>query len=110
MWAEHDIFAMPSWYEPYGLVFLEARAAGLPCLARQAFCMPELVPGHAGRLVSEHGGADEVAEQLLAISQDADLFARVAADAAAVRDGNTWERVAERAVGRIRDALVPVPG
>jgi len=107
MWAEHDIFAMPSWYEPYGLVFLEARAAGLPCLARQDFCMPEIVPDHAGRLISARGGADEVADQLLAISKDANLFERVAADAASVRAEHSWSRVAERAMGHITSVVGP---
>ncbi len=101
MWADHDIFAMPSWFEPYGLAPLEARAAGVPCLVRDAFCMPEVVPPEAGRYVPADGGADEVAEQLYALSRDDDVYARVAADRKAVYDENNWPRVAERAMERI---------
>ena len=98
MWADHDIFALPTWYEPYGLVFLEARAAGVPSLGRAAYCLPELVPASAGRLIPPAGGVEAVAEELLAISKDDDLFASVAADSDAVRASCSWDNVAERAV------------
>ncbi|RHW23507.1 glycosyltransferase [Nocardioides immobilis] len=105
MWADHDIFAMPTWYEPYGLVFLEARAAGVPALGRAAYCMPELVPDSAGKLIAPEGGVDAVAEQLLAISEDCGLFVSAAEESDAVRAGRTWEAVADRVVRSIRDGI-----
>jgi len=104
MWADHDIFALPTWYEPYGLVFLEARAAGVPSLGRDAYCMPELVPASAGRLIPPDGGVEAVAEELLAISQDHELFLASAADSEAVRANGTWDNVAARVVDSIRSA------
>lgn len=101
MWADHDIFAMPSWFEPYGLAPLEARAAGVPCLVRDAFCMPEVVPPGAGRYIPATGGVAETAEQLYALSRDDDVYARVAADRETVFTENNWARVAERAMERI---------
>jgi glycosyltransferase involved in cell wall biosynthesis len=38
-----DIFCMPSRFEAYGLVFIEALVFGLPCIARDAFAMKEFV-------------------------------------------------------------------
>lgn len=105
LWASHDVFAMPSWFEPYGLAPLEARAAGVPCLVRDAFCMPEVVPADAGRLIPADGGADEFAEQLWLLSRDEDVYARVAASRKAVFAENNWASVAERAVGHISDKL-----
>lgn len=105
LWQDHDIFAMPTWYEPYGLVFLEARAAGVPSLARDAFCMPELVPESAGRRIPVNGGVDEVAASLFAISEDADLFATVAAEADSVAANHSWARVAERTMVAVRAAV-----
>lgn len=105
MWADHDLFAMPTWYEPYGLVFVEARAAGVPALGRSAFCMPELVPPTAGRLIPAGGGATEVAEELLAMSRDADLFASAAAESASVRADGGWSAVAGRVVSGVRSGL-----
>lgn len=105
MWPDHDIFAMPTWYEPYGLVFLEARAAGVPSVGRDAFCMPELVPNTAGRLIPADGGVNELADSLLAVSQDSNLFAAVAADTDAVIAEYSWSKVAERAVLAVREAI-----
>lgn len=105
LWGEHDIFALPTWYEPYGKVFLEARAAGVPVLGRDAFCMPELVPPTAGKLIPADGGVHAVAGTLLAISGDAELFASVAAESDAVRSEFTWAHVAGRAVSRISESV-----
>jgi glycosyltransferase involved in cell wall biosynthesis len=105
LWREHDIFAMPTWYEPYGLVFLEARAAGLPSVGRDAFCMRELVPDTAGRLIPVNGGVEDVAESLLAISQDANLFEALAAGADSVAADHSWSRVAERTTLAVREAV-----
>lgn len=102
IWAEHDIFAMPTWFEPYGLVFLEARAAAVPSLGREAFCMPELVPSTAGRLIPENGGVETIAQQLFAISQDAELFESVAAEADDVCARYSWANVAQRTIETVR--------
>lgn len=106
LWSRHDILVLPSWFEAYGLVFLEARAAGLPCVARRAFAMPELVPeGRAGRLVAEGGGSDEVAEAIYAVSIDDALFARVGQEADQVFRDNCWKAVASRAITTVRRVI-----
>lgn len=105
MWAHHDIFALPTWYEPYGLVFLEARAAGVPILGRDNYCMPELIPSSAGRLIRQGGVAAEVAEGLSAISQDSGLFESAAAGSDSMRSSGTWAGVADRTVNGIRGVV-----
>ena len=60
---------MPSRYEPFGVVFTEALARGLPCIARDAYAMPEIVtPGVSGALVTsddEHELAAAIAAALV---------------------------------------------
>jgi glycosyltransferase involved in cell wall biosynthesis len=54
-----DAFAMPSIWEGFGLVLLEAMAAGLPIVASRVATIPEVVlDGETGLLVQ---AGDEVA-------------------------------------------------
>lgn len=38
-----DVFCMPSKFEAYGLVFIEALVYGLPCIGRDAYEMPYFI-------------------------------------------------------------------
>ena len=51
--ATNDIFCMPSRFEAYGLVFIEALVAGLPCIARNDYEMPFFIEkGITGELIN----------------------------------------------------------
>lgn len=105
LWARHDLFVLPSWFEPYGLVFLEARAAGLPCIGRRAFAMPELVPDRAGALVEPEGGAEAVAAAIDGVSRDEAMFDAVESDADMVRRENSWSSVGSRVLSVVRETM-----
>ncbi len=52
LYSRCDVFCMPSRFEAYGLVFAEALAFGLPCIARNAFAMKEFIrDGRNGYLI-----------------------------------------------------------
>lgn len=56
-----DVFVMPSIFEMYGLVFIEALIFGLPCIGRAAYEMPYFIEEKkTGMLL--HGGAEELAD------------------------------------------------
>jgi alpha-maltose-1-phosphate synthase len=43
LYAAADIFVMPTYEDVYGFVFIEAMAAGLPCIGTRVMAVPELV-------------------------------------------------------------------
>jgi len=68
--ADIDLLVVPSRWEGFGLVALEAMAMGKPVVASNVSALPEIVvPGQTGLLVP-HGDAEELAEALGSILTD----------------------------------------
>ena len=42
-YANADVFCLPTRYEPFGVVFIEAMLYGLPCIGPRAWAVPEIV-------------------------------------------------------------------
>jgi glycosyltransferase involved in cell wall biosynthesis len=62
--AAADVFAMPSTEEPFGLVFAEAMATGLPVVALDDGGTPEVVRDGVDGLLSPHGDIPRLAGHL----------------------------------------------
>jgi glycosyltransferase involved in cell wall biosynthesis len=90
-------FCMPSRYEPWGLVFAEAMAYGVPCVGTTVQSIPHILgDGEAGLLV-EPGDAEGLARALLVLLTDDAVSRRIgAAGRRLVEEVHTWDRVAER--------------
>jgi len=74
-----DIFALPSHVEAFGIVLLEAMAAGLPIVATRVGGIPEIVvDGVQGDLVPPHD-AEALAQALEKLCSDPELRARYGA-------------------------------
>jgi glycosyltransferase involved in cell wall biosynthesis len=68
-----DVFAMPSIWEGFGLVLLEAMAAGRPIVASRVATIPEVVlDGETGLLVPA-GDPLALADALARLAADPDL-------------------------------------
>jgi glycosyltransferase involved in cell wall biosynthesis len=52
LYAEADLFVMPSRWEAFGLTLLEARLAGVVCIGSQIDAIPELIPEECGVTVT----------------------------------------------------------
>jgi glycosyltransferase involved in cell wall biosynthesis len=68
--AAADIFAMPSLGEPFGLVFLEAMAMGLPVVALHSGGTPEVVEDRLTGLLSDPMHVEQLTNNLLALLED----------------------------------------
>ena len=74
-----DVFCLPSRQEGFGIVFLEAMAAGLPIVAARAAAVPEVVAdGECGLLVPP-GDAEALSTALDRLIADAALRAQMGA-------------------------------
>jgi glycosyltransferase involved in cell wall biosynthesis len=77
-YAAADVFALPSYYEGYGMAFAEALAYGLPVVATSA--VAETVPAEASLLVPP-GDRGALASALRLLLDNAPLRMRLAAGA-----------------------------
>jgi alpha-maltose-1-phosphate synthase len=96
-------FCLPSLYEPYGLVLVEAMAHGIPCVGTEVQSIPEILDrGNAGLLVPA-GDPQALAGALLRLLTDAELAAGLAETGPRwVAEALTWDRVAERMAPTLR--------
>ena len=105
LYDSHDLFVMPSRFEPFGLVFAEAIASGLPCVARNACAMPEIVtPGLSGALVTSDDEYELAATIAASLTDDA-LYENCASRAPAFAAYFSWERAARDMVQVIYGTL-----
>jgi glycosyltransferase involved in cell wall biosynthesis len=109
LYDRHDLFVMPSRMEPFGLVFAEALARGLPCVARDAFAMPEIItPGVSGALITRDD-ENELAAAIAGALADDTLYDSCHERAPEMAEYFSWERVALQVTDVIAQALRSAP-
>lgn len=106
--AAADVFALPALnvagrFEGFGLVYLEASAAGLPVVGtRDCGAEDAIRDGETGVLVPQ-GDPRAVAEAVIRLLQDAPFRARMGEAGKRHAASHTWKRVAERTLRLYRD-------
>jgi starch synthase len=103
LFATASVFCLPSRYEPFGIAFVEAMRAGLPCVGSRSWAMPEIIDeGKTGWLVDD-GSVEELAGVLIGALRDP---ATCAAMGALGRERSlerfTWEKTGTRALDDVR--------
>ncbi|WP_125037795.1 D-inositol-3-phosphate glycosyltransferase [Nocardioides sp. LS1] len=95
-YAAATAVAVPSYNESFGLVAVEAQAAGTPVLAAAVGGLPTVVrDGHSGLLIDSHEPRDWAAA-LRRVIEDPALRVRLEAGALEQARRFAWERTAER--------------
>ena len=99
-YASADVVVMPSRYESFGMVALEAMACGTPVVASDVGGLSFIVRnGETGFLVPE-GDARAMAECLSCILHDPDLRARLGKRGVEVARAYAWPRIADQIEAR----------
>jgi glycosyltransferase involved in cell wall biosynthesis len=88
-------FAFPSEREGFGLVVLEAQAAGLPVVTSDLPVLREFLSPGEDCLMVPAGDAPRLADALVAVVRDAGLRERLAALGRATAARFTWAAAAE---------------
>jgi glycosyltransferase involved in cell wall biosynthesis len=97
-------FVLPSRYEAAAIAYVEAGAAGLPCIGTNVGGAKELI-GEAGRVVDPRD--DEALFSALVELSDPETAARLGALATQRSDLFTWRAVAERVLRALSLPSVP---
>lgn len=71
-----DYFVMPSIFEAYGLVFVEALCFGLPCIGNDICAMPEFIQEGQNGLLIYQNSADELAKAMKQMLEEGPSMAR----------------------------------
>lgn len=94
--AALDAFVLPSRHEPFGIVVLEAWAAGKPVIVSEVGGLQRLVDGGRDGLFFESGCVDGLATQMLALIGDKGLAQGLAdVGCAKMLRKYTWNKVAD---------------
>jgi glycosyltransferase involved in cell wall biosynthesis len=106
-----DAFIMLSWrtaarVEGFGLVYVEAGARGLPSIARDVGGVSDAVhDGQTGIVLSSDSQAQEVADAVVRLRNDAELRARLGKQAREFAASLTWRKNARETYDRFDEAL-----
>jgi D-inositol-3-phosphate glycosyltransferase len=93
-----DVCVVPSLYESFGLVALEAMACGTPVIASRVGGLQTTVEDGVTGLLVPVGDADALADKLKLILQNRKLRERLGANGRQKAQSYTWRSVAERVV------------
>jgi len=104
-----EVLVMPSHYESFGMVALEAMACGTPVIASQVGGLAFLVQDGVTGYHVPNGDADALCARLTSLLADGGLRRQMGANAAAYARGYAWENVARQLVKVYESLLVKTP-
>jgi glycosyltransferase involved in cell wall biosynthesis len=87
------VFAFPSFYEGFGLMVLEAFAAGCPVIISDRGALPEIAGGAA--LIVNPDKPEEIADAIAKLNQDDTLRSQLIQKGRLWAKGFTWEKAAK---------------
>src|SRR6266436_10432759 len=96
LYAEHEIFVLPSLMEGMPLVLLEAMASGMPVVTTESSGMTDLVEDLYDGLLVIPGDAESLAAAIVRLCRDPELRLRIGSAAQEKMKRYTWNQTARR--------------
>jgi D-inositol-3-phosphate glycosyltransferase len=103
-----EVLVMPSHYESFGMVALEAMACGTPVVASQVGGLAFLVQDGITGFVVPDGEPQALADRLSQLIRDPRLRHKMGEQAAAYAQQYAWEQIANRILALYRELLPPI--
>jgi alpha-1,3-rhamnosyl/mannosyltransferase len=103
LYANAALFLYPSIYEGFGLPPVEAMASGVPVIAANRSCLPEITQGAA--LMIDPDDIDGFAAAIVAGLHDSALRSRIIADGRRIAAGYSWALCGERTLDVYRKVI-----
>lgn len=99
-----EVFCLPSLHEPFGIVILEAWAAGRPVVASRVGGIPSFTQDGEDVIQAQRGDTADLAARLIQVMGDPRLAGRLAAAGQAkARRDYAWSAIAARLVDIYRE-------
>jgi glycosyltransferase involved in cell wall biosynthesis len=96
-YANADVFCLPTRFEPFGIVYLEAMYFGLPCVGTSAWAVPEMIADQVSGYTVPVGDVNALSDRLVRLLTDSSLAHRMGeAGRARAENHFTWHAVVER--------------
>jgi len=107
IYARSHFFIMPSRAEAYGLVFAEANAYGLPCLAPLVGGIPSIISnGINGQLFSLQADEDDYAKYIVELMDNYPRYKVLASQSAGeARNRLNWDCAGQRVAGLLKASV-----
>ncbi len=91
-----DAVVIPSRYEPFGIVILEAMALGKPVIATRTGGIPDIITDGVNGILVENENPEDMAQKILMIFRDEKLRQRLRENAYKRAADFTWDKIAKK--------------
>ena len=100
-----SIFCLPSVYEAFPLVILEAMATGLPVIATKVGAVPEIITNGQNGILVNIKDPKNIADAILSLHEDQSFYEKIKRNATATAKLFGWEALIERYLNVFSQAI-----
>ncbi len=104
--AMADAFVFPTFYEPFGIVIVEAMAAGIPVItSADAGAVEGATSGVQAMLLQDPHSTEELTSKLKVLIEDKDLRLKMVEDARSYASHFSWDTIADKTLDVYNEIL-----